>query len=43
MEAIWEGSSFSPGNTPYGFYDSDVQFTTGSHSVDKFSIGQLKG
>ena len=38
MEAIWPGSSsFSPGNTPYGFYDSDAQFTTGSHSVDKFS------
>ena len=38
MEAIWPGSSsFSPNNTPYGFYDSDVQFTTGSHSVDKFA------
>jgi len=38
MEAIWAGSSsFYSGNTPYGFYDSDTSFTTGSHSVDKFS------
>ena len=39
MEAIWAGSSsFSPGNTPYGFYDSDTEFSgSGNHSVDKFS------
>ena len=38
MEAIWPGSSsFSAGETPYGFYDTDAQFTTGSHSVDKFA------
>jgi len=38
MEAIWPGSSsFTAGETPYGFYDSDLQFTTGSHSVDKFA------
>ena len=38
MEAIWPGSSsFSAGETPYGFYDTDTHFTTGSHSVDKFA------
>ena len=39
MEAIWAGSSsFSVGNTPYGFYDSDTAFSgSGNHSVDKFS------
>ena len=39
MEAIWAGSSsFSSGNTPYGFYDSDTEFSgSGNHSVDKFS------
>ena len=39
MEAIWAGSSsFSSGNTPYWFYDSDTAFSgSGNHSVDKFS------
>mgnify|MGYP001572529701 FL=1 len=39
MEAIWPGSSsFSSGNTPYGFYDSDTEFSgSGNHSVDKFA------
>ena len=39
MEAIWAGSSsFSSGNTPYGFYDSDTEFSgSGNHSIDKFS------
>ena len=39
MEAIWAGSSsFSAGNTPYGFYDSDTEFSgSGNHSIDKFS------
>ena len=39
MEAIWPGSSsFSVGETPYGFYDSDTEFSgSGQHSVDKFS------
>ena len=39
MEAIWPGSSsFSAGHTPYGFYDSDTEFSgSGNHSVDKFS------
>ena len=35
---IWSGSStFSSGQTPYGFYDSDSQFSgSGVHSVDRF-------
>ena len=39
MEAIWPGSSsFSSGHTPYGFYDSDTEFSgSGNHSVDRFS------
>ena len=39
MEQIWiGGSSFSSGNSPYGFYDSDTEFSgSGNHSVDKFS------
>ena len=39
MEQIWIGSSsFSSGNTPYGFYDSDTEFSgSGNHSVDKFA------
>jgi len=39
MEAIWPGSSsFSAGETPYGFYDSDAEFSgSGNHSVDKFA------
>ena len=36
---IWSGSStFSSGQTPYGFYDSDSQFSgSGAHSVDRFA------
>ena len=31
-------SSFSAGETPYGFYDSDTEFSgSGVHSVDRFS------
>ena len=39
MEAIWPGSSsFSTGDTPYGFYDTDTDFSGSSnHNVDKFS------
>jgi hypothetical protein len=39
MEAIWPGSSsFSAGDTPYGFYDGDTDFSgSGNHNVDKFS------
>ena len=39
MEQIWVGSSsFSSGDTPYGFYDGDSDFSgSGSHSVDRFA------
>ena len=39
MEAIWPGSSsFSPGDTPYGFYDNEADFNgAGVHSVDRFA------
>ena len=44
MEAIWAGSSsFSSGNTPYGFYDSDTEFSgSGNHSIDKFADWSAK-
>ena len=44
MEAIWPGSSsFSAGHTPYGFYDSDTEFSgSGNHSVDRFSNWSAK-
>ena len=33
---IWPGSSsFSPGDTPFGFYDTDIQFQT---DADKFTV-----
>jgi len=43
-EAIWPGSSsFSAGDTPYGFYDTDTQFSgSGNHSVDKFADWSAK-
>ena len=36
---IWQGSSsFQPGETPYGFYDTDTEFSgSGTHSVDRFA------
>jgi len=39
QEVIWQGSSsFSSGGTPYGFYDSDTEFSgSGNHSVDRFA------
>ena len=39
QEAIWPGSSsFAAGETPYGFYDSDTDFSgSGVHSVDRFA------
>ena len=39
MEAIWIGSSsFSSGQTPFGLYDSDTDFSgSGVSSVDRFS------
>ena len=38
-EIVWQGSSsFASGQTPYGFYDSDTQFSGSSNnSVDKFA------
>ena len=39
QEAIWPGSSsFAGGETPYGFYDNDTDFSgSGVHSVDRFA------
>jgi len=39
QEVIWAGSSsFASGQTPYGFYDSDTEFSgSGTNSVDRFS------
>ena len=39
QEVIWQGSSsFASGQTPYGFYDSDTEFSgSGNHSVDRFA------
>jgi hypothetical protein len=39
QESIWDGNStFGSGQTPYGFYDSDSQFSgSGVHSVDRFA------
>jgi len=44
MEHIWPGSSsFSSGHTPYGFYDSDTEFSgSGNHSVDRFADWSAK-
>ena len=44
MEVVWAGSSsFSAGDTPYGFYDSDTEFSgSGNHSIDKFSDWSAK-
>ena len=41
MEAIWPGSSsFEAGETPYGFYDTDNEFTS---SADQFADWSAKG
>ena len=39
QEPIWNGSSsFASGQTPYGFYDSDTEFSgSNNNSVDKFA------
>jgi len=44
MEVVWAGSSsFSAGDTPYGFYDTDTEFSgSGNHSIDKFSDWSAK-
>ena len=42
MEAIWAGSSsFSAGNTPYGFYDSDTDFQTDAPNVANWCAQRL--
>ena len=34
---IWDGTAtFSPGDTPFGFYDSDITFQTDAQKVAKF-------
>jgi hypothetical protein len=39
---IWIGScSFNPGNTPFGFYDYDIQFQTDANRVAKFCAQRL--
>jgi hypothetical protein len=39
---IWEGSSsFATGSTPYGFYDSDVDFTTEVDGAAKWAAQRL--
>jgi len=40
--SIWPGSSsFSPGNTPFGFYDSDTDFQTDADKVSVFCARRL--
>jgi len=40
--SIWPGSSsFAPGDTPFGFYDNDVQFQTDADKFAKFSAQRL--
>ena len=40
--AIWGGSStFSSGQTPFGFYDSDTQFQADADKVSKFCASRL--
>lgn len=39
---IWPGSSsFSPGDTPFGFYDADLSFQTESDKFAKFAAQRL--
>ena len=39
---IWEGSSnFTPGQTPFGFYDADSSFQTDADKVAKFCAQRL--
>ena len=40
--SIWNGSStFSPGQTPFGFYDTDSEFTASADKVAKFCAIRL--
>ena len=39
---VWQGSSsFSEGNTPFGFYDEDVEFVADADKVAKFCAQRL--
>ena len=39
---IWPGSSsFQPGDTPFGFYDNDIQFQTDADKFAKFASQRL--
>ena len=39
---IWPGtSSFQPGDTPFGFYDEDLEFQTDANKVSVFSARRL--
>ena len=39
---IWNGSSsFQPGDTPFGFYDNDIQFQTDADKFAKFAAQRL--
>jgi hypothetical protein len=39
---IWPGSSsFQPGDTPFGFYDNDIQFQTDADKFAKFAAQRL--
>jgi len=39
---IWPGSSsFQPGDTPFGFYDNDIQFQTDANKFAKFASQRL--
>ena len=39
---IWPGSSsFSPGDTPFGFYDTDVQFQIDADKFSKFAAQRM--
>ncbi len=39
---IWPGSSsFTPGDTPFGFYDNDIQFQQDADKFAKFAAQRL--
>ena len=39
---IWPGSSsFFPGETPFGFYDNDIDFQTDADKVSQFCASRL--
>ena len=40
--SIWPGSSsFTPGSTPFGFYDTDIDFQTDANKVSNFCARRL--